>query len=300
MPATLPTFEAQRVPGLDMPCCALGEAATWAPLRRALLWTDIAGRRLWSYEPRHGRLSHWTLPARLGSFALTPDRHRLLAAFEHQLAWLDLRSGQCQPLVEVQAGEPVRANDGRCDRQGRFVFGTLDEERGPQARGRWWRFGAPGLLQALDLPAAYIPNGLAFSPDGGRLYFCDSSEQRVRCAGYEADRASIIHPQVFAPVHRGEPDGATVDAQGHYWCAMWGAGEVLGFQTDGQLLARVRLPVSQPSCVAFGGADLQTLYITSARVGLSQEQLAGEPNAGMLHAVRLPWAGLPEPMYGWP
>ncbi len=296
----LPCFEARRVPGQDMPRCALGEAATWSPQRRALLWTDIAERQLWSYEPARQRLRHWALPQRLGSFALTPDRHRLLAAFEHQLAWLDLRTGRCQTLVEVQPEAPVRANDGRCDRQGRFVFGTLDEARGPQALGRWWRFGAPGLLEPLDLPPVSIPNGLAFSPDGRRLYFCDSSEQRLRCAGYGGQPEHLGAPQVFAPVPQGEPDGATVDAQGHYWCAIWGAGEVLGFGSDGRPMARVTLPVSQPSCVAFGGADLRTLYITTARVGLSAQQLAREPDAGMLHAARLPWAGLPEPLYGWP
>lgn len=294
----VPCFEARPVPARDMPRCALGEGATWSPMRQALLWTDINGCRLWSYEPGTGAVVHWTLPGRLGSFALTPDRHRLLAAFEHHLAWLDLRSGDCLHLVDFQPGKAVRANDGRCDRAGHFLFGTLDEQRGPQPQGRWWRYSAGGQLQALDLPPVSIPNGLAFSPDGGRIHFCDSTEARLRCGGYDPDTGGIAHPQVFAPVHLGEPDGATVDAHGHYWSAHWGAGEVVGYLPDGQVMARVRLPVSQPSCVAFGGPALRTLYITTARVGLDQAQLAAQPDAGTLHAVDLPWTGLPEPTYG--
>jgi L-arabinonolactonase len=283
-----------------MPRCALGEAATWSAQRQALLWTDISGRRLWSFEPASGRIQHWTLPGRLGSFALTRERHRLLAAFEHELAWLDLRSGECQKLASFQVGAAVRANDGRCDRHGNFLFGTFDEQRDAAPQGRWWRCGTSGQLQALDLPPVFIANGLAFSPDGQRIYFCDSHERMLRCAGYDAAHGHIGEPHAFAQVKDGEPDGATVDAQGHYWCAIWGAGQVLGWHADGTLMARVELPVSQPSCVAFGGRELQTLYITTARVGLSVEQLARESDAGALFAVDLPWPGLKEPLFGPP
>ncbi len=143
-----------------------------------------------------------------------------------------------------------------------------------------------------------IPNGLAFDLEGQHIYFCDSTEQRLRRAGYEAATGRLLHPQVFAPVHAGEPDGATVDAHGHYWSAHWGTGQVLAYAPDGQIVARVRLPASQPSCVAFGGPRLSTLYITTARVGLDESQLAREPDAGSLYAVDLPWPGLPEPLYG--
>ena len=154
------------------------------------------------------------------------------------------------------------------------------------------------MLQALDLPPVAIPNGLAFSPDGRRIYWCDSRQAQVRTGDYDPDTGRIGQARVFAELPEGEPDGATVDAHGHYWCALWGQGQVLGFTPEGQVMAQVRLPASQPSCVAFGGPDLQTLYITSARVGLDAEQLEREPTAGALHAVDLPWAGLPEPVYG--
>lgn len=296
----LPCFEAQPVAAEALPRCALGEAATWSVARQALLWTDIEGRRLWSLEPASGQVRHWTLPGRLGSFALTADPQRLLCAFEHELAWLDLTSSRCETLAEFQPGDGVRANDGRCDRSGNFIFGTLDEARGPQVRGRWWRLSRSGGLAPLGLPPVAIPNGLAFSPDGSRLYFCDSTERRVHCAGYDATTGELGPPEVFAPVERGEPDGATVDAQGRYWSAHWGAGEVVARARDGRPVARVKLSASQPSCVAFGGAGLSTLYITTARVGLDALALAPQPDAGRVFAVALPWAGLAEPVVGLP
>lgn len=310
IPALATDFEAQLVVAEHMPRCALGEAATWSAARGALLWTDIAGCRLWSFEPATQHVRHWTLPARLGSFALTPDPQRLLAAFEHQLAWLDLRHGEVTRLVDVDQNLPTRANDGRCDRAGHFVFGTLDEQRGqtPQGsqgsqvsqgpQGRWWRYSAQGTLSPLNLPAVSIPNGLAFSPDGERMYWCDSTDPRLHCGDYQGSDGHIANPQVFAALHQGEPDGATVDAQGNYWSAQWGAGCVLAYNPEGQLIARVPLPVSQPSCVAFGGPHLNTLYITTARVGLSEVQLAQEADAGALFKVDLPWVGLPEPVFG--
>jgi len=298
MKDTLAQFQAQRVAAEHMPRCDLGEAATWSAARGALLWTDIAGCRLWSFEPATKHVRHWTMPSRLGSFALTPDPQRLLAAFEHQLAWLDLRHGEVTPLVDFDDKLPTRANDGRCDRTGHFVFGTLDEQRGPIPLGHWWRYSAQGSLSRLNLPAVTIPNGLAFSPDGARMYWCDSAQPRLYCGDHQAADGHIANPQVFANLHQGEPDGATIDAQGNYWSAQWGASCVLAFNPQGQVIARVQLPVSQPSCVAFGGPHLRTLYITTARVGLSQAQLALQADAGALFKVELPWVGLPEAVFG--
>ena len=297
-PALVANFQAKLVADKHMPRCALGEAATWSAARGALLWTDIAGCRLWSFEPATQHVRHWRLPARLGSFCLTPDPQRLLAAFEHQMAWLDLRHAEVTPLVDFDDKLPTRANDGRCDRAGHFVFGTLDERRGPRPLGHWWRFSAQGTLSRLNLPAVTIPNGLAFSPDGARMYWCDSAQPRLYCGDYQAADGHIANPQVLADLHQGEPDGATIDAQGNYWSAQWGASCVLAFNPQGQVIARVQLPVSQPSCVAFGGPHLHTLYITTARVGLSQAQLALQADAGALFKVDLPWVGLPEPVFG--
>ncbi|MES2978376.1 MAG: SMP-30/gluconolactonase/LRE family protein [Pseudomonadota bacterium] len=278
--------------------CLLGEGATWSAARGELLWTDIESRRLWSFNPASSLYRDWPMPGRLGSFALTADASRLLAAFDHYLAWLDLGTGDVTPLVEFDHGLKTRANDGRCDRQGNFVFGTFDEVRQGAPAGSWYRYTAAGVLQPLALPPVFIPNGIAFSLDGQRLYFCDSMQGLLQRARYNAATGEISDIQPFAQVTEGEPDGATVDADDCYWSALWGAGAVQRYRPDGSEAERVALNATQPSCLAFGGPALDTLYVTSARVGLSAEALAKEPEAG--HVWHLPTAlrGVPEALFG--
>lgn len=282
------------------PChpCELGEGATWSQARGALLWTDIQGQRLWSFEPASGRSQSWALPARLGSFALTRDANRLLAAFEHHLAWLDLATGRSQALAHFEDGLATRANDGRCDRAGNFIFGTFDEVRQGAPAGRWYRYSAGGKLKPLDLPPVYIPNGLAFSPDGRRMYFADSMERCVRCADYDAASGALHNARVFVTLEVGEPDGATVDAEGHYWSAQWGAGRLQRYSPGGLASGQVLLDASQPSCPAFGGPGLATLFATTARQGLDAQRLALQPHAGRVFSAATPWRGLPEPLFG--
>ena len=278
--------------------CQLGEGATWSEARGALLWTDIQGKRMWSFEPASGRSQSWALPARLGSFALTRDANRLFAAFEHHIAWLDLTTGDSQVLARFEDGLTTRANDGRCDRAGNFIFGTLDEVRRGAPAGRWYRYSAGGELRPLDLPPLYIPNGLAFSPDGGRIYFADSTERAVHCADYDAATGGLHHVRMFVQLDEGEPDGATVDAEGHYWSAQWGAGRLQRYAPSGELSGQVLLEASQPSCPAFGGPDLATLFTTTASQGLDAQALAAQPNAGRVFSAATPWRGLAEPLFG--
>lgn len=290
-------IEARQGPTLAP--CELGEGATWSEARGALLWTDIQGQRLWSFEPANGRSQSWPLPARLGSFALTRDANRLLVAFEHHLAWLDLVTGRSQALVHFDDGLATRANDGRCDRAGNFIFGTLDEVRQGAPAGRWYRYSAIGELRPLDMPPVLIPNGLAFSQDGQRIYFADSLERCVRCADYEAATGTLRNSRVFVTLQEGEPDGATVDAEGHYWSAQWGAGRVQRYTPGGEPSGHMLLDTSQPSCPAFGGQNLATLFATTARQGLDAHRLAAQPSAGrVFSSADTPWRGLPEPLFG--
>lgn len=295
------TLHALPVKALDGPAlspCHLGEGATWSQARGELLWTDIQGQRLWSFNPSSGRSQSWALPDRLGSFALTRHADRLLAAFEHHIAWLDLATGRSQALAHFEDGLATRANDGRCDRAGNFIFGTFDEVRQGAPAGKWYRYSAAGQLQPLGLPPVYIPNGLAFSPDGQRMYFADSMERSVRCADYDAATGALRNARVFVQLQEGEPDGATVDAEGHYWCAQWGAGRLQRYAPDGEPSGQVLVDASQPSCPAFGGAGLSTLFTTTARQGLDANSLAAQPNAGKVFSVATPWRGSPEPLFG--
>jgi L-arabinonolactonase len=278
--------------------CTLGEGATWCARTGRFYWTDIEGARLWRYDPSDGRSTFWPMPERLATFALCADPHYLLLGLASQLAFFDIATGQTRHIVDVEAGMNTRVNDGRCDRQGRFVFGTKDEGSPLQAIGGFYRLNHDLSLERLPLPAPAISNSIAFSPDGATMYFCDSPTREIRACDYRAD-GGIANDRLFVRLAdaTGEPDGSTVDRDCGLWNAQWGGGRVVRYGADGVETERVEVPTAQPSCVALGGAQLGTLYITSARVGLDAAALAGDLRAGGVFIATPARRGLPEPVF---
>lgn len=278
--------------------CTLGEGATWCARTGRFYWTDIEGARLWRYDPSDGRSTFWPMPERLATFALCADPHYLLLGLASHLAFFDIAAGQTRHIVDVEAGMNTRVNDGRCDRQGRFVFGTKDEGSPLQAIGGFYRLNHDLSLERLPLPAPAISNSIAFSPDGSTMYFCDSPTREIRACDYRAD-GGIANDRLFVRLAdaTGEPDGSTVDRDGGLWNAQWGGRRVVRYGADGVETERVEVPTAQPSCVALGGAQLGTLYITSARVGLDAAALAGDLRAGGVFIATPARRGLPEPVF---
>ena len=278
--------------------CTLGEGATWCARTGRFYWTDIEGARLWRYDPSDGRSTFWPMPERLATFALCAEPHYLLLGLASHLAFFDIATGQTRHIVDVEAGMNTRVNDGRCDRQGRFVFGTKDEGSPLQAIGGFYRLNHDLSLERLPLPAPAISNSIAFSPDGATMYFCDSPTREIRACDYRAD-GGIANDRLFVRLAdaTGEPDGSTVDRDGGLWNAQWGGRRVVRYGADGVETERVEVPTAQPSCVALGGAQLGTLYITSARVGLDAAALAGDLRAGGVFIATPARRGLPEPMF---
>lgn len=276
----------------------LGEGVLWCPRAQALYWTDIHAATLWCHTPHDGGTREWALPERLASFALCEADGWLLLGLASRLAFFHLERGELQPIVAVEADLPTRLNDGVCDRQGRFVFGTLHEPRDGESRrpiGGFYRLNADLVLERLPLPPVAISNSLAFSPDGAILYFCDSPTRRIQCCDYRAD-GSVGPARTFVDLAgiEGEPDGSTVDADGGLWNAQWGMSRVVRYRRDGSEDRIVHVPTRQPTRAAFGGPALDTLYITSARDGLSAECLRKEPLAGALFAVAAVARGVSE------
>ncbi|OOG58502.1 gluconolaconase [Rhodanobacter sp. B05] len=276
----------------------LGEGVLWCARAQALYWTDIPAATLWRYTPHDGSTRQWALPERLASFALCEADGWLLLGLASQLAFFHMESGELQPIVAVEAGLPTRLNDGVCDRQGRFVFGTLHEPlQGESQRpvGGFYRLNADLALERLPLPTVAISNSLAFSPDGATLYYCDSPTRRIQCCDYHAD-GSVGAARTFVDLAgiEGEPDGSTVDAEGGLWNAQWGMSRVVRYRPDGSEDTVVHVPTRQPTRAAFGGPALDTLYITSAREGLSADRLREEPLAGALFAVTAGVRGISE------
>ncbi|MBD8897522.1 SMP-30/gluconolactonase/LRE family protein [Rhodanobacter sp. DHG33] len=277
----------------------LGEGITWCDRAQALYWTDIHASTLWRYTPSGGEAKQWRLPERLASFVLCEADGWLLLALASRLAFFRLADGALHTLHEVEPQLPTRCNDGACDRQGRFVFGTLHEPADGGAKqpiGGFWRLRADLTLEKLPLEGVAISNSLAFSPDGRTLYYCDSLARTIRCCDYGD---TLGDTRLFADLRdtAGEPDGSCVDADGGLWNAQWGLGRVVRYRADGSLDRILPLPARQPTRPAFGGSALDTLYVTSARDGLGADTLAGEPLAGALFAAQIDVRGLPEPRF---
>ncbi|WP_409267113.1 SMP-30/gluconolactonase/LRE family protein [Massilia sp. BHUDP2] len=276
----------------------LGECVLWCERTGRLLWTDIPQATLWSYSPASGRSFSWRMPERLCSFALTGSDDCLLLALASGLAFFRFSTGEVTRIVEVEADIPAtRINDGRCDRQGRFVFGMFNQEDGPKrALGGFYRLNTDLSLERLPLGNAAIANSICFSPDGRRMYYADSVTREIRSCQYDPDSGAIGASQVFvaADAAPGEPDGSCIDAEGCLWTTRWGAGQVMRFDPDGRLDRVVTLAAPQPSCPAFGGPDFSTLYVTSAWLGMTGSDRATAPLSGAMFHHALEVRGLPE------
>ena len=279
--------------------CELGEGATWCSRTGRLYWVDIEGARLARYDASDGSHEVWPMPERLATFALCDDPRFLLLGLASKLAFLNLETGLIDRIADIEPDLNTRVNDGRCDRQGRFVFGTKDEGAPPRALGGFYRLNRDLSLERLPLPAAAISNSIAFSPDGATMYYCDSPTREIRACDYGAD-GRIANDRRFVALADadGDPDGSTVDADGGLWNAQWGGARVVRYDASGRETERVTVPTAQPSCVTLGGAQFTTLYVTSARVDLAREALAADPHAGGVFAAEVGRRGLPEPRFG--
>lgn len=276
----------------------LGEGVLWCERTGRLLWTDIPRAVLWCHVPATGATRSWPLPERLGSFALTEHDERLLLGLASGLAFFDFPSGQVTRICDVEPHLPgTRLNDGRCDRQGRFVFGTFNQDSDPRLPiGGLYRLNRDLTLERLPLGPVAIANSICFSPDGATMYYCDSQALSIRCCDYDPASGAVSREREFvaAGAAPGEPDGSAIDADGCLWSARWGAGQVVRFTPDGRVERVLHLAARQPSCVAFGGPGLDVLYATSARQSLSDAELAAAPASGGVFAQRLELRGLPE------
>ncbi|TXT37465.1 MAG: SMP-30/gluconolaconase/LRE domain-containing protein [Comamonadaceae bacterium] len=284
----------------------VGESPVWSVAEQALYWVDIPARTLHRWSLASQTVSTWQAPEMLGCVAaVTPGRWIAGAesgVFELQLG-KDGHLGFTR-LASVKHPAPgMRFNDGRCDRQGRFLAGTMLMNMASSAgEGSVYSYqnssnGADQLVQLLT--GFKTPNGMAFSPDGRTMYLSDShpSVQMVWAFDYDPDSGTPSRRRVFVDMHLvpGRPDGAAVDADGCYWICGNDAGLVHRFTPEGKLDMSLAVPVKKPAMCAFGGPNLDTLFVTSIRPeGID---LADQPLAGGLFALRPGVRGLPEPEF---
>ena len=278
----------------------LGECVLWCDRLRALYWTDIEGATLSRWNADAGRTRIWILPERLGSFALCGEPGQLLLGLASGIALFDLEREAMTPIIPVEPKLPnTRINDGRCDAQGRFVFGMFNPAAAPI--GLFYRVRADLSIEALPLPAVGVANSIAFSPDGTRMYFADSPTRIIQCVDYGAG-GSLGAPRTFVRLgaHEGFPDGSAVDAEGGLWNAQWDGGCVVRYGADGIPTDRIALPARRPTCPAFGGAGLDRLFVSSARIGLDEAALLAQPGSGGVFALSPGRRGLAEHRFNTP
>jgi sugar lactone lactonase YvrE len=239
----------------------LGECPLWDTRDQSLYWIDSKARMV--RRLRQSQYQEWAVPSDVGSIALT-ERGRIALALEDGFHLLDIGTGATRRLAEVQHKAPaMRMNDGRTDRQGRFVAGSMVLGRHDKD-GAFYRLGKDGSVTQLFEGIA-LANATCFSPDGRTFYYTDSFSDTVSAADYDTASGAIGSPRAAFNTrpHGSAPDGATVDADGNLWVALVQASKVGCFRPDGTLLNLLDVPTPYPTCPCFGGPNLDVLYVTS-------------------------------------
>lgn len=273
----------------------LGECVLWDDRKQSFWWTDIQASKLFEYDYIKRKLVVHSVPERLASFGFTEDKDTLVCAFASGFALYNPISAQIDWLAKPEPHLPFnRFNDGRVDREGRFWAGTMAEQ-GSDAQGSLYCLNQRECTKIFS--DIGIPNSLCWSPDGNKLYFADSTTHTIQVHEFEQLNARPANAKLFANTTPHAPDGSTVDADGCLWNALWGGGKVIRYNPEGTLTDELQLPVSQPTCVAFGGVDMNLLFVSTANEGLTDKQLKQQPQAGNLFIYQTPYSGLREPRF---
>lgn len=275
----------------------LGESPVWCDRQQALYWVDVRGPSLRRHDMATSETRSWTLPELVGSMALRESGPGLVLALATSIAIFDPKTGNIERIARPEAHIPQhRFNDGRCDRQGRFWAGTMhDVTRAPE--GTLYRLDADHRCCAV-FNGISAPNSLAWSPDGATMYFADSYLRKIFSYPFDRNGGTVGRRHVFAELRApAMPDGSTVDAEGFLWNAEYDGGRITRYAPDGSVDRVIELPLQRPTSCAFGGADLRTLFITTASQKLTNAEQAAQPFAGALLALDVGIAGLVEPRY---
>ena len=290
---------------LTEPVDQIGESPVWRGGEGALYWVDIGGKSVNRLELASGNRTSWKAEEMPACLAFARDG-ALLAGMETGIFSLELAGGVARGRRLASVNHPMasmRFNDGRCDRQGRLWAGTLHTNiPAGNAVGALYRYDPDGSLTGPLESGLLVQNGLAWSPDGRRMYLADShvSVNKVWVFDYDIDAGLPRNRRVFvdmAALGIGRPDGAAMDAEGCYWVCANDGGAVLRFTPEGRLDRRVPVPTPKPTMCAFGGKRLDTLFVTSMKPR-DAEQLKQQPLAGAVFALSPGVQGLAEPEFG--
>ena len=271
----------------------LGEGPSWDPKTGRLIWVDITAEDVHRFDPMSGDDERFEIGQPVGA-AVPASDGRIALAVSDGFSLLDPVTGGIERIAPAEAHlEDTMMNDGKCDPEGRFWAGTKDAVAS-RPIGSLYRLGADRRPVQM-LKGLTVSNGLGWSLDRTRMYLIDSPTHRVDTFDFDIESGELSNrrPLAVFPEAWGLPDGMTVDEEGLLWVAFWGGSVVRRIDPVGEVVSQVEFPVSQVTSCAFGGDDLSDLYVTTARDGLSEAQIAKEPLAGALFRVRPGVRGLP-------
>ena len=272
----------------------LGEGPVWDDRAGCLIWCDILGQTLFIGDGESGLIRTYGFGEPV-SAAFLSEANQLYVAGASGLYMMEPETGTRQLVIPIEQDNPVtRANDSRVAPGGAIWFGTMGRKLEADA-GAVYHI-KNNKIETLFAPVS-IPNATCFSPDGRTGYFCDTPKQRILQVDLNPETGRpVAEARLFVDLSAEglNPDGAVIDAEGCLWNAQWGAGRVAGYDPNGRFMRAIELPATQVTCPAFGGADLKTLYTTSAKEGLSTAEQADQPLAGAVFAVEMEVAGLAE------
>jgi sugar lactone lactonase YvrE len=270
----------------------LGEGPHWDDRSGELLWVDITEGRVHAWSPASGHVRTELLSGEVSAVIPRASASGHVVAAGHRLAIRDGKGERTLAIVE-QDLQDNRFNDCKCDPQGRLWAGTMSKRRAP-GTAAVYRLSAGGEIERV-IADTTLSNGLAWSPHGDTMYFIDSTTQRIDAFDFDAPTGDVSDRRHLVEIDPddGLPDGMTVDAEGGIWVCLFGGAAIRRYTPDGRLDAAIALPTTNPTSPVFGGPDLRTLYITTARHRLTPDQLAAEPLAGAVLTLGPGVQGLP-------
>jgi len=281
----------------------LGEGPCWHPREQALYWTDVPSRKLKRWNPRSAAHASWTLPEMVTAIAAR-RKGGLIIASHTGIDFFDPANGRATRFCAPEKDKPEnRSNDGKCDRQGRFWYGTMMNNFAPDMSerpitghtGGLYRIDPDGSVHSFE-QAVGIANTFAWSPDDKTMYFADTLDA-IYAYDFDAAQGRVSNRRVFGKLDTeeyGHPDGSTIDAEGFLWNGRWDGGCLVRWSPDGKVDRVVKMPCRRVTSCIFGGPDLDVLYITTVRYGLSAGDLAEQPLAGGIFALDAGVKGIPD------
>jgi len=287
--------------------CSLGEGPSWNAKEGAIYWTDVTLNRIHRFNPATREHRTWDMPEMVTTIA-PRAKGGLIIASQTGIDFFDPATGKTSRFLEPERSRPRnRSNDGKCDRQGRFWYGTMQNNFAPdtseipitETSGHLYRIDADGSVHEMDGPFA-ICNTFAWSPDNRLFYFADTPAG-IYVYDFDEKSGSLSNRRVFATTgakgQPGYPDGSTIDVDGFLWNCRWDGGAIIRYAPDGSVDRVVTMPCDRVTSCCFGGPALDVLYVTTVRYGISEARLAETPLAGGLFAVRTGTRGLPDGIY---